>query len=209
MIRKIEFLKNPERLVFPGQANFLVNSSAKRYNNFMPYPDDYVPIKVGIPGINDGLPLNIYTGENNTPGTVYNGDATPAILLPSFPDFSKMECTELSQHIFAMQEALVDPGMTQKSTAYKQAYANGLSRAKEIYIKGCTIPQNPYVPPKKDNNIIPSDDGSGQPIVKDNSSNVKDPVITEIVKESITKKDGIPVWLWVAGGVVVLFVALK
>ena len=112
------------------------------------------------------------TGEGSKmPGTTVDAgsDSPTPMDVPTFPDFSSMDCATLLSTINAYKALLAAPSFTNNDPAWVQAYTNAIVKAEAVYQgKGCNVtpdggPKNPpplvVVPP------APVDLGPANPVI--------------------------------------------
>lgn len=170
MEQKIQLLKNPDPLHFPGEHLFSVVKNG--YSNFNAAPDDVAGQQNQPESVNIVVPVKsgntgIFNNGNYIPTGVSLPAGTPA---PNFPDFTKLTCAQLQQQIDRINEYLTNSKMAKfgNSAELVSIYENALASANAVYAKSCNV----------------------QPV-------------SEPVKHSL------PVWVWIAGAVVVIMAFKK
>lgn len=215
MIRQIELIKDPVAPKFPGQNSFLVRKPGSSFSGFIPAQGSYLPVynqtqtmaeqelghNMPDPG---AIQTNEYGGVGNiiSPGTYASnvGGVSPTPVTNtvnntkppfSLPDYSKLSCFELDQEIKRLTDILTNPSPTARYTnEFIAEQQNALNSAKAVFNSTCLVKQ-------------PADvkiTATGQDIVNVKASN-------GVKKADLS--NGIPLWLWVAGGALVVIVALK
>lgn len=224
MLRQIEFIKHPVAPTFPGQNSFVVKPGQKAKYAGIVQDTSFIPYRYGINTagymtelgvmMENGSPVTPYGAISDTviPVNNYNNNigGVPGLTqMPVFPDFSKLSCVELSQEIVKIREIVGDPSMTEKN-AVKELYRSALEQAEKAHKKTCSNSSSSDNPVKdiKDT-VIPSDDGSENTVPGDIKTVVPVKVVEQKKNEMTVASNSIPLWAWIAGGALVIIVALK
>lgn len=88
------------------------------------------------------------TGSKMAGSTVDAGSDSPLPMdVPTFPDFSAMDCNTLKATIDSYKALLAAPSFTTNDPAWVQAYTNAIVKAEAVFAgKNCDVVHNPKYP---------------------------------------------------------------